>query len=300
MKFKKKWLKLFKNWTKLKINSQWDSYTVYSNNNVNYYKFIKLWFEKDFIDTNYDLKLIRNYNSLEIELAILIIETESMSKQEKLDDVVFLKFYDKKTKIGYYKILKTEKDKLEKLETEYKREKIELKETAALEYQDNLMKNNEIQINPDIIYNEKKSTISYLWNTFIREKDKYWPMYNYIRIILENENFTTIEKQFFISFIKDFKRLSQDERVFFIHFDSDDIENSIRVLVNKKNELYQTITEKPNFSVISHKGKNKTTDLEDLIIDSKILNNIEIQNYLVLINSMNNEELYNLEQKLKK
>jgi len=105
---------------------------------------------------------MKNYNSLEIELAILIIETESMNKEEKLDDFPFLKFMNNKDKEKYYEILITEKNSLEELKISYEKEMIEIKELSAIGYQDDLMNNNKIIINPDIIYNNKNFTISYL------------------------------------------------------------------------------------------------------------------------------------------
>ena len=302
MKFKKKWIKLIKNWTKLEITSKWYIYTIYSNNNLNYYKLIKICLEKGLWISSYDLKLMKNYNSLEIELAILIIETESMNKEEKLDDFPFLKFMNNKDKEKYYEILITEKNSLEELKISYEKEMIEIKELSAIGYQDDLMNNNKIIINPDIIYNNKNFTISYLWDTFIRGNDKYWTMYNYIRIILENKSFTNIEKQFFISFIKNFEKLTQDERVYFIYSD-DPKEEIIETLLYLKYEYYWIATnDKVKFNIIDSKNENKTeiTNLEQLIIDSKILNKLEKQNYLILINSMSNKELFDFEKYLLK
>jgi hypothetical protein len=76
---------------------------------------------------------MKNYNSFEIELAILIIETESMDKEEKEEDFSSLKFYDKKEKIEYYNILKTEKDKLKELDISYKRDIEELEKNYIVE-----------------------------------------------------------------------------------------------------------------------------------------------------------------------
>ena len=258
-------------------------------------------YEKINIEEKNEIKkyLEKNKKKLKLEkynkLCNLIIETDSMDNQEKIEWFKNLEDMSIKKVNELEDILINEKEKLRNLS-----KKAQLNDVWNTD--ENIIYN--VKINPNIKINNEEQTIKYFWKTFIKNINKYGTMYNYISIILENKDFNDIEKQFYISIINDLDKFSYEDRIYYIGINTEDDKKDVinNIIYDTQKYYWRATQDNIKYFVFFEEGKikNEITDLEQLIIDSKILNNFEKQDYLVLINSMNKKEISDFEKRLSK
>ncbi|MDQ7009827.1 MAG: hypothetical protein Q9M94_06040 [Candidatus Gracilibacteria bacterium] len=142
-----------------------------------------------------------------------------------------------------------------------------------------------MNLDKNIKINDENGIITFNGIEYIDFNSNYARFYNYFRLILNNKEFTEIEKQFFISFTSKF---NEDDISYFSNENINEKE-LIKYIIYKRNILYGRVKdEEGNYFYISL-GKKKTTKLENMIIDSGLDNN-EKQDFLVSIVNMDKEQ----------